>query len=106
MKKLLSCGRAFTLACSLMLLTAPAYAVGDSVEGKKVASQWCAACHLVTPGQSTATVAAPPFAEIKQRHEGKMEFLEAFLSQDHPNMPNMSLTYYEIQNLIAYIEGL
>lgn len=106
MKKLLSCGRAFIPACCFILLAAPAYAVGDGVEGKKVASQWCAACHLVASGQSTATVAAPPFTEIKQRHEGKMEFLEAFLSQDHPNMPNMSLSYYEIQNLIAYIEGL
>ena len=84
----------------------PALAFGDSDEGKKIAMRWCAACHVVAEGQTSASVDVPPFVEIKKKYDGKMDFLEAFLSQSHPQMPDMNLTYLEIRNLIAYFEGL
>ena len=84
----------------------PAMAFGDDVEGKEVAKRWCAACHLVSTDQTNASSDVPPFAEIKKKYGGKMEFLEAFLTESHPRMPDMNLSYFEIQNLIAYIESL
>ncbi|MEM8813230.1 MAG: cytochrome c [Pseudomonadota bacterium] len=84
----------------------PASAFGDSGEGRKIATQWCSACHVVSESQLSASAAVPPFSAIKRRHEGKMDFLEAFLTQSHPQMPDMNLTYQEIQNLIAYFDSL
>jgi len=83
-----------------------AFAFGDAAEGKTIAMRWCAACHVVTDNQTSASVDAPTFTEIKKSYGGKMDFLEAFLSEAHPQMPDMNLTYLEIQNLVAYFEGL
>ena len=101
-------GFAILFAASMIGLaaTAPANAFGDDVEGKEVAKRWCAACHLVSTDQTNASSDVPPFAEIKKKHDGKMKFLEAFLTQSHPRMPDMNLSYREIQNLIAYFESL
>ena len=79
---------------------------GDPLEGREIATRWCSACHIVVTGQQSGSVDVPPFAEIKRKHDGKMDFLEAFLSQSHPQMPNMNLTYLEIRNLVAYFDSL
>jgi len=82
-----------------------ALAAGDGIEGRKVAIRWCAACHVVTEDQAAATADAPPFSEVREKHQGNMDFLESFLTQTHPNMPDMNLSTLEIRNLIAFIEG-
>ncbi|MEM1045740.1 MAG: cytochrome c [Pseudomonadota bacterium] len=92
------------LAC--LTIAGPAAAFGDKEEGRTIANRWCSACHVVATGQQQASVDAPPFVEIKKRHDGRMDFLEAFLTQSHPNMPDMNLTYLEIRNLVAYFESL
>lgn len=97
---------AFAGGLALLTTVVPAAAFGDKEEGRTIATRWCSACHVVTAGQQQASVDAPPFVEIKKRHEGKMDFLEAFLTQSHPNMPDMNLTYLEIRNLVAYFESL
>ena len=94
------------LVLSALTFGGPASAFGDKVEGRKIAAQWCATCHVVQSGQTSGTTDAPPFREIKKRHQANMDFLQSFLTQDHPQMPNMSLTKQEIENLQAYIGSL
>lgn len=89
----------------LAVSSTAAIAAGDGIEGREVAVRWCAACHVVTENQAAGTVDAPPFSEIREKHQGNMDFLESFLTQSHPNMPDMNLSTLEIRNLIAFIEG-
>lgn len=79
---------------------------GDAVSGREIAQRWCAACHVVVEDQPSALADVPTFAEVSRRYAGKMAILEAFLSQSHPQMPDMNLTYREIRDLVAYFESL
>jgi mono/diheme cytochrome c family protein len=79
---------------------------GDAASGKRLAETWCSSCHLVSSDQTSATTEAPPFAEVARRSEDEFGWLRAFLSDPHPNMPQLSLSREEIQNLIAYIASL
>lgn len=87
-------------------LAAPAQALDDPANGKRIAERWCSACHLVAPGQAVATVAAPPFASIAERSSKELDKLETFLADPHPVMPNLSLTRREIADLVAHIRSL
>lgn len=90
----------------IVVSSSSAFALGDGIEGRKVAVRWCAACHLVTADQTKGSADAPPFTEIRDKHHGNMEFLEGFLTQTHPQMPDMNLSTLEIRNLIAFIKDL
>ena len=83
-----------------------AAAVGDPANGKKLATQWCASCHLVSAEQATATTEAPPFATLAQRSPEAVAGLEAFLADPHPPMPKLNLSRDEIRDLVAYIASL
>jgi mono/diheme cytochrome c family protein len=89
-----------------MLLSAPAFAAGDAAAGKALAERWCASCHLVGPGQASATTEAPPFATIATRDADAIAALAGFLADPHPPMPDLSLTRQEIRDLLAYIGSL
>jgi mono/diheme cytochrome c family protein len=77
-----------------------------AVQGHALARQWCAACHMVEPGGTAASDAAPPFAMIAQDQRLTPDQLRAWLAAPHPPMPNLSLSRDEITNLIAYIKSL
>jgi mono/diheme cytochrome c family protein len=83
-----------------------ARAAGDAENGRNLAQRWCAACHVVAPGQREATEAAPTFAEIARRPRFNADALAFFLLDPHPKMPNMSLTRREAADLAAYIATL
>ena len=95
----------------LALATAASHAssaaaqVGDTAMGRQLAEMWCASCHLVSSEQEAATE-APPFEDIARDSRGQFGWLEAFLADPHPPMPQLSLTRAEIRYLTAYIGSL
>ena len=80
--------------------------IGDAAAGKRLAETWCASCHLISAEQASATTEAPPFATIAERQPGAYGWIEAFLADPHPPMPDLSLTRAEIRDLTAYIASL
>lgn len=98
---------AAALAAGTMALAASvsAQAAGIPAFGREIAERWCAACHVVEPGQASANSDAPSFADVAARYTD-LEALAAFLADPHPVMPDMSLTRDEIRNLVAYIGSL
>jgi mono/diheme cytochrome c family protein len=90
----------------LVLFALPVCAfAADAAQGEIIAKRWCAACHLVSPEQTRAVADVPSFAAIA-RTKLPAESLKAFLSDPHPKMPDMSLTRSEIEDIVAYIDGL
>lgn len=88
------------------LMAAPAMAQ-DVAAGKEVAQRWCANCHLVAPGQASATSdSVPTFMAIAARPNVSMDGLRAFLADPHGRMPPLVLSRADIDNLSAYILSL
>lgn len=75
----------------------------DSNNGERLAQQWCASCHVVSPAQRQAAEGAAPFTAIAQRPGFNAAQLALFLLNPHPVMPNMALTRKEAADLAAYI---
>ncbi|MFC3230817.1 c-type cytochrome [Marinibaculum pumilum] len=78
---------------------------GDSDIGRGIAMRWCAACHVVRGAQASGGDVGPTFDQIAGKGQG-LDWLDAFLADPHPPMPDMSLTRQEIRDLRAYIESL
>ena len=87
----------------LGLAAAPAFAA-DVASGQRIAERWCAACHMISPGQSQSSPDAPTFAAVAGKYESKD--LRLFLTTPYPRMPNMTLSQPEIADLVAYIRTL
>ena len=79
---------------------------GNPENGKVLAEQWCASCHVVSAGQASATTEAPPFETIAKGSTEVIENLEVFLTAPHGPMPPLDLSRTEIRDLIAYIASL
>ncbi len=96
------------IAVSAVALLAPdaLHALDDVANGKRLATQWCSSCHLVTPDQDRANADAPPFMTIAKRSEEALDRLPSFLTNPHPKMPNFNLSRQEIGDLVAYIRFL
>lgn len=63
---------------SLVLASAAPAAAADAVHGKDIATRWCASCHLVDKGQTSATDQAPPFSYLARTpdfDQNKLAFL-------------------------------
>ena len=87
----------------LGLAAAPALAA-DIASGQRIAARWCAACHMISPGQAQSSPDAPSFAAVAGRYEPRE--LRLFLTSPYPRMPNMTLSQPEIADLVAYIRTL
>ena len=57
-------------------------------------------------GQARGGDGAPPFAMVADTAAERTDDLRAWLADPHPPMPNLSLTRWEIDDLLAYIESL
>lgn len=90
---------------AMLLALAPAVALGaDATEGRRMAEQWCAACHRVSPtGPGPATDAVPAFATIATRPGRNEETISTFLRVPHSGMPDLGLTLRQAQDLAAYV---
>ena len=95
----------FITALSLLigLAAAPARAA-DANSGQRIATRWCAACHMISPDQKGGNTEAPSFASVAARYNSKE--LALFLTSPYPRMPNMTLSQPEIADLVAYIRTL
>jgi len=88
------------------LATTPAFAA-DADNGKRLAHRWCAACHVVSATQHSATTdQAPPFATIAKIPGFDAAKVALFLLAPHPKMPDMGLSRTEAGDLAAYIATL
>jgi len=96
-------GRIVGAILAMLGACAPAVAA-DAANGERLAKRWCAACHVVAPGQTSAQSDAPSFAAISATR--RIPEIDAFLKQSHPQMPDMSLTRAEIADLIAHMQTL
>jgi mono/diheme cytochrome c family protein len=97
--------RFMIIALMTAALTGQALAAGSAERGLEIAQRWCASCHLVTPDQTQALADVPSFMTVAEDSEG-LDWLEPFLADPHPVMPDMSLTRQEISDLVAYFERL
>jgi mono/diheme cytochrome c family protein len=94
----------FAGCCAIAIVT-PSIAA-DTDHGKEIAARWCASCHLIERGQTSATDQAPTFAYLARTpgfDENKLAFL---LLLPHPNMPKVSLNRAEVADLADYIRSL
>jgi mono/diheme cytochrome c family protein len=78
----------------------------DRRAGEKLARQWCSSCHLIGAAQNAGGDAAPPFALIAESAAERTDDLEAWLADPHPPMPDLNLSRFEIDDLLAHIESL
>ena len=83
-----------TLMALLTMGAATPALAADAGKGETIAVRWCAACHVVAPGQKQAKADAPPFTAIAAKRT--YEDLRVFLANPYPRMPDMSLTRDEI----------
>ena len=100
--------RIVMVATLLTVVGSSAFAAGQAEQGKAIAERWCAACHQVSPEQTTASADVPSFMTIAQMRAtpSALAALQGFLADPHPVMPDMSLTRQEIRDLVAYIGSL
>ncbi len=77
----------------------------DVQRGKQFARRVCGICHVVFEGQSPRNPNAPSFQSVAnspQFHEKGVRLLW----EQHPTMPNISLTQQESDDVAAYIKSL
>jgi mono/diheme cytochrome c family protein len=98
------------LAFLLAALTLPAAAqvpADLAPEGRRIAQQWCAACHAIGPGQPPPQGdATPPFPLVAAMPATTETSLRVFLQTPHVGMPNFQLSRVETDALVAYILSL
>ncbi len=97
--------RLLVLGCCLLAIVTPSFAA-DPDHGKEIAKRWCASCHLVERGQTSATDQAPPFTYLARMPDFNTNKLAFLLLQPHPNMPNVSLNRAEVADMADYILSL
>ncbi len=81
--------------------------VPNKKEGRELSKRFCINCHVVVPGAGiSSTQSAPSFQAIAKHPEQSMERLAGTIIIPHPDMPAVSLTRYEIRDIVAYIMSL
>jgi mono/diheme cytochrome c family protein len=99
--------RRLILAASVLAVAASPGFAQDMLAGREVAQRWCADCHLVAPGQATASSdSVPTFMAIAARPNVTADALRAFLAEPHGRMPPLVLSSTDIDNMAAYILSL
>lgn len=79
----------------------------DVAAGKAYATEICAACHAVEPGEmQSPLMEAPPFQEVADTPGMTELALSVWLQSSHPTMPNIVLSQDEMRNVVAYIRSL
>ena len=82
-------------------MTATAASAADLKHGETLAGQWCGNCHLIGGEQPVGGDAAPTFASVAETAAERTDDLKAWLAAPHPPMPNLNLSRYEIDDLLA-----
>jgi mono/diheme cytochrome c family protein len=91
------------LGAAAIVAAVPAFGA-DVYNGRRLAHQWCEACHVVSATQRrTASDQAPTFSAIARRPGLNAATISFFLLEPHPKMPDMALSRTEAADLAAYI---
>jgi mono/diheme cytochrome c family protein len=86
---------------------AEAQQIGNAVDGRNLAQEWCGSCHMIGPDVRRGAIdLAPPFAEIAADPQTTEFRLRAFLRTPHQRMPNFMLTPAQTDDIVAYILSL
>lgn len=93
----------FLIVAASATLAATAAGAADAEHGEAMAKRWCAACHVVAPGQARGSTQAPPFSEIARKPGFDAGQLALYLLLPHPRMPDMNMSRAEAADLAAYI---
>jgi mono/diheme cytochrome c family protein len=96
---------AAVLAVLAVARPAAAQQEGDPMAGRELASQLCAACHIVGTERVGSDV-APPFATIARDPDMTLTELHAWIGPAHPMLPNLALTPEQIADINAYLDTL
>jgi mono/diheme cytochrome c family protein len=91
-------------ALALVTCTAPGFAA-DALRGKQFASRVCSTCHVVFEGQSPRNPNAPSFQSVANSPQFREKGVR-LLWEQHPTMPNISVTQEQSDDLAAYIKSL
>lgn len=95
-----------SLVACFILVNVSQPAAADQQHGKDIARRWCANCHIVETGPTTAVDHAPPFSQIARTPDFDQTRLAFLLLRPHPNMPTFSLDRAEVSDLADYIRSL
>jgi mono/diheme cytochrome c family protein len=83
----------------------PALAQGDPQAGRDLVRSWCTACHVVDL-EGTGADAGPPLPALLAGKQRSADEIRGWLADPHPPMPNLNLSRQEIEDILAYLEGL
>ncbi len=102
---------AFTIVLSFLCLPAAAAEELTNQQriksGHKMAAQWCAHCHAISPESSEKVQAdVPSFDFIASKPGQTRETVENGILDPHPPMPDLRLSREAVSNLALYILSL
>ena len=78
----------------------------DPKHGLEIATKLCTGCHRVTPGATGGNPDVPSFMEIAGRPGRDAQRIVNSILLPHPQMPDISLSTQEMQDIAAYIVQL
>lgn len=79
---------------------------GLAEEGRRIAREACADCHLVEGAGKSPVAEAPAFRAVAGMPSTTSVAIKVFLKTPHANMPDIILRETEIDALAAYILSL
>jgi mono/diheme cytochrome c family protein len=77
----------------------------DADNGKRLAQQHCAPCHIVEPSSRRELANSPPFDTIAQKFGNAPELIALAILAPHPRM-NLTPSRRDAQDIAAYIATL
>lgn len=92
----------------LLVFTGIALADGSPERGAMLAKRWCAACHVVSADQTSASADAPSFAALGASGRMTPEVLADYLAMPgtvHGRMPDFQLGRGDIADLVAHAKA-
>jgi mono/diheme cytochrome c family protein len=95
--------RLVAVLAALLIGMSGAASAADVANGRRIAEQVCAQCHVVTSEQKRGSDQVPSFEAIAQRGLSD-NALAAFLADPHPRMPDLALSRAEIADILAYMK--
>lgn len=92
--------RRAAIAIAMFLFALPA----ASQDGRAIAERWCAGCHAIGEGQTSAPDAAPSLPAIAKARDDAQ--LAGWLAAPHPPMPDPGLSRAQIDALVDWLRTL
>jgi mono/diheme cytochrome c family protein len=86
-------------------VTVQSAVAADADNGKRLAQQHCATCHIVEAGLRRELANSPPFDTIAQKFGNAPELIAFAILAPHPRM-NLTPSRRDAQDIAAYIATL